>query len=147
MVTFVRASGTKSNPPNLVFSENDSDDESKEESQDPSSTGVTTNESKDTIPESKQEIEEKEPEPEIDHDSLVNYIFMAALKTKIKDKELPILFSNIWSNYMLPCRPNDVQVDIKKSKYKKVTKRILWDFNKIVVGFNERNGGERNYQN
>jgi hypothetical protein len=105
-----RQSGTKSNPPNLILQ----DEEEETPPQDTPQEDTPQNTPENVVPENKQE------EPEIDHDALVNYIFLAAIKTKIKDKDLPILFNNFWSNYMLPCRPDQYLVDIKKTKYKKV---------------------------
>ena len=64
--------------------------------------------------------EGKQEEPDIDHDSLLLSIFMEAIKTKVKDRDLPLLVSQFYSSIMLPCRPPGTTLDIKKTQYKKV---------------------------
>lgn len=55
-------------------------------------------------------------------DDLIEYCFMTALR-KIKEKELPILISSFFSKFVIPANPcSDINVDVKKSKWKKVSK-------------------------
>lgn len=54
----------------------------------------------------------------------MDYCFFKAIKYHLKDKDLPILASAFYSNYMLPARPKDTLLDIKKSRYKKVVNSI-----------------------
>src|SRR5690348_13893982 len=56
----------------------------------------------------------------MDQDSLLEYSFFAAIK-RVKDKDLPILLSTFYSGNILPNRPATTTVDIKKTKYKKVS--------------------------
>jgi len=57
-------------------------------------------------------------------DTILITCFMSAIKTKVKDKDLPILVSTFYSSHMLACKPSDVTVDIKKSSYKKLSKLL-----------------------
>src|SRR3546814_12349632 len=49
-------------------------------------------------------------------DELVEYCFMKAIKYQIKDKELPILASTFYSNFMLPGRPSGEVLDIRSEE-------------------------------
>ncbi|XP_062219334.1 uncharacterized protein LOC133919095 [Phragmites australis] len=55
-------------------------------------------------------------------DSLLDKCLLQALYTSIKEKDLPMLGSTLWSNHILPCRPPGVTLDIKKSSHKKLSK-------------------------
>uniref|UniRef100_A0A0D9VH44 SUI1 domain-containing protein n=1 Tax=Leersia perrieri TaxID=77586 RepID=A0A0D9VH44_9ORYZ len=55
-------------------------------------------------------------------DSLLDKCLLQALYTSVKDKDLPIPGSTLWSNHILPCRPPGVTLDIKKSSHKKLSK-------------------------
>ncbi|KAI9099645.1 hypothetical protein K1719_024650 [Acacia pycnantha] len=57
-----------------------------------------------------------------DTDSLLDKCLLQALHTTVKDKDLPMPGSTLWSNHVLPCRPSGVTLDIKKSSHKKVSK-------------------------
>ncbi|CAL0303466.1 unnamed protein product [Lupinus luteus] len=57
-----------------------------------------------------------------DIDLLLDKCLLQALHTTVKDKELPIPGSTLWSNHVLPCRPPGTTLDIKKSSYKKLSK-------------------------
>ncbi|KAL6899763.1 hypothetical protein ACP4OV_006421 [Aristida adscensionis] len=79
------------------------------------------------LPEAKtteQPTEEKEHQnlttEEID--SLLDKCLLQALHTTIKEKDLPLPGSTLWSNHVLPCRPPGVTLDIKKSSHKKLSK-------------------------
>ncbi|CAN6251926.1 unnamed protein product [Urochloa humidicola] len=55
-------------------------------------------------------------------DSLLDKCLLQALYTSIKEKDLPMPGSTLWSNHILPCRPPGVTLDIKKSSHKKLSK-------------------------
>ncbi|MED6217773.1 hypothetical protein PIB30_020744 [Stylosanthes scabra] len=55
-------------------------------------------------------------------DLLLDKCLLQALHTTVKDKDLPLPGSTLWSNHVLPCRPSGVTLDIKKSSYKKLSK-------------------------
>ncbi|GJM85267.1 hypothetical protein PR202_ga01702 [Eleusine coracana subsp. coracana] len=55
-------------------------------------------------------------------DSLLDKCLLQALYTTIKEKDLPLPGSTLWSNHILPCRPPGVTLDIKKSSHKKLSK-------------------------
>lgn len=57
-----------------------------------------------------------------DIDSLLDKCLLQALHTTVKDKDLPMPGSTLWSNHVLPCRPSGVILDIKKSSHKKLSK-------------------------
>ncbi|CAN0876336.1 Eukaryotic translation initiation factor 2D [Linum grandiflorum] len=55
-------------------------------------------------------------------DSLLDKCLLQALHTTVKDKDLPMPGSTLWSNHVLPCRPSAITLDIKKSTHKKLSK-------------------------
>lgn len=57
-----------------------------------------------------------------DVDMLLDKYLLQALHTTVKDKDLPMPGSTLWSNHVLPCRPSGVTLDIKKSSFKKLSK-------------------------
>ncbi|GAU26594.1 hypothetical protein TSUD_267090 [Trifolium subterraneum] len=57
-----------------------------------------------------------------DIDLLLDKCLLQALHTTLKDKDLPIPGSTLWSNHVLPCRPSGITLDIKKSSHKKLSK-------------------------
>ncbi|XP_074280171.1 uncharacterized protein LOC141605350 [Silene latifolia] len=66
-----------------------------------------------------------------DVDALLDRCLLQALHTTVKDKDLPMPGSTLWSNHVLPCRPSGVTLDIKKSSFKKLSK---WLQSKASVG-------------
>nr|CAD1825289.1 unnamed protein product [Ananas comosus var. bracteatus] len=57
-----------------------------------------------------------------DVDALLDKCLLQALHTTVKDKDLPMPGSTLWSNNILPCRPPGTTLDIKKSSHKKLSK-------------------------
>ncbi|GAQ79177.1 eukaryotic translation initiation factor SUI1 family protein [Klebsormidium nitens] len=55
-------------------------------------------------------------------DRLLDECLLQALYTTVKDKDLPMPAGNLWSHHVLPARPPDAHVDIKKSTHKKLSK-------------------------
>ncbi|XP_078428509.1 eukaryotic translation initiation factor SUI1 family protein isoform X2 [Wolffia australiana] len=55
-------------------------------------------------------------------DALLDKCLLQALHTSVKDKDLPMPGSTLWSGHVLPCRPSGMTLDIKKSSYKKLSK-------------------------
>ncbi|KAK9110846.1 hypothetical protein Sjap_018906 [Stephania japonica] len=55
-------------------------------------------------------------------DSLLDKCLLQALHTTVKDKDLPLPGSTLWSSHVLPCRPSGITLDIKKSSHKKLSK-------------------------
>lgn len=55
-------------------------------------------------------------------DALLDKCLLQALHMTIKEKDLPIPGSILWSNHVLPCRPPGITLDIKKSSHKKLSK-------------------------
>ncbi|GAB4861180.1 hypothetical protein Ancab_036337 [Ancistrocladus abbreviatus] len=67
-------------------------------------------------------VEDQHPLSANDVDALLDKCLLQALHTTVKDKDLPIPGSTLWSNHVLPCRPSGVTLDIKKSSFKKLSK-------------------------
>ncbi|EHA8589753.1 eukaryotic translation initiation factor 2D [Cocos nucifera] len=67
---------------------------------------------------------EKEPQTlsSEEVDILLDTCLLQALHTSVKDKDLPMPGSILWSNHILPCRPPGINLDIKKSSHKKLSK-------------------------
>ncbi|XVF63448.1 hypothetical protein PTKIN_Ptkin09bG0087700 [Pterospermum kingtungense] len=57
-----------------------------------------------------------------DVDSHLDKCLLQALQTTVKDKDLPMPGSTLWSNHVLACRPSGITLDIKKSSHKKLSK-------------------------
>ncbi|KAK3031467.1 hypothetical protein RJ639_036527 [Escallonia herrerae] len=55
-------------------------------------------------------------------DALLHKCLLQALHTTVKDKDLPLPGSTLWSGHVLPCRPSGIILDIKKSSHKKLSK-------------------------
>ncbi|XP_043508917.1 eukaryotic translation initiation factor 2D [Frieseomelitta varia] len=68
-----------------------------------------------------QATEEAAVDPIKEMDSLLEYCFLKACKTSIKSSDLPILTSNFFKNHLIAACPSDKNVDIKKSRYKKLS--------------------------
>ncbi|KAL8225868.1 hypothetical protein R6Q57_018425 [Mikania cordata] len=54
-----------------------------------------------------------------DVDALLDKCLLQAFYTTVKEKDLPIAGSTLWSNHVLPSRPPGTMLDIKKSSHKK----------------------------
>lgn len=59
-------------------------------------------------------------DPVQEMDRLLEYCFLKACKM-IKSSELPMLSSNFFKNHLLPACPPGKNVDVKKSRYKKLS--------------------------
>eukprot|EP01018_Ginkgo_biloba_P024480 Gb_22708 [translate_table: standard] len=55
-------------------------------------------------------------------DAILDKCLLQALHTTVKDKDLPMPGSTLWSNHILACRPPGSTLDIKKSSHKKLSK-------------------------
>ncbi|KAL3641511.1 hypothetical protein CASFOL_016479 [Castilleja foliolosa] len=66
-----------------------------------------------------------------DVDLLLDKCLLQALHMTVKDKDLPMPGSVLWSGHVLPCRPSGVTLDIKKSSHKKLSK---WLQSKSTTG-------------
>ncbi|CAK9799842.1 Eukaryotic translation initiation factor 2D [Anthophora plagiata] len=68
-------------------------------------------------------IEQQEvvSDPVKEMDNLLEYCFFKACKKSVKATDLPILTSNFFKNHLLAVCPADRNVDIKKSRYKKLS--------------------------
>ncbi|CAH9115953.1 unnamed protein product [Cuscuta epithymum] len=64
-------------------------------------------------------------------DTLLDKCLLHALHATVKEKDLPMPGSTLWSSHVLPCRPTGISLDIKKSSYKKLSK---WLQAKASVG-------------
>ncbi|KAI5057282.1 hypothetical protein GOP47_0027297 [Adiantum capillus-veneris] len=55
-------------------------------------------------------------------DRLLDTCLLQALHTTVKEKDLPMPSSTLWSNHILSCRPPGTTLDLKKSSHKKLSK-------------------------
>lgn len=60
--------------------------------------------------------------PAASMEELIDACFMRALRERLADVDLPLDCSKFYSGCMLPCRPAGVELDIKRSSYKKLSK-------------------------
>ncbi|KAG4135995.1 hypothetical protein ERO13_D08G250900v2 [Gossypium hirsutum] len=96
--------------------QNDSENAAKEITTDASDLKSTAN-----VDAAKLDIELSSLSIE-DVDSHLDRCLLQALHTTVKDKDLPMPGSTLWSNHVLPCRPSGITLDIKKSSHKKLSK-------------------------
>ncbi|XP_032686293.1 eukaryotic translation initiation factor 2D [Odontomachus brunneus] len=72
-----------------------------------------------------QDPDATEPEVALDPvqemDRLLEYCFLKACKTSIKSNDLPMLSSSFFKNHLLAACPPSKNVDVKKSRYKKLS--------------------------
>lgn len=70
-------------------------------------------------------VEPVEPELPVDPieemDKLLEYCFLKACKTTIKSSDLPMLSSNFFKNHLISACPPGKSIDVKKSRYKKLS--------------------------
>lgn len=85
--------------------ENDQPDGDPDRKEDPSSSGQVAS---DIVVE--------------DMDTLLAAALMQSLHVTVKDKELPLNSTVLWSQHMIPNRPAGATLDVKKSKHKKLSK-------------------------
>lgn len=76
----------------------------------------------DTVEAAPSNVEDQHSLSAEDVDTLLDKCFLQALHTTVKDKDLPMAGSTLWSNHILPCRPSGITLDIKKSSHKKLSK-------------------------
>jgi translation initiation factor 2D len=55
-------------------------------------------------------------------DALIDSCLLQALRTRVRDADLPSPASTLWAAHVLPARPAGAHVDIKRSSYKKVAR-------------------------
>ncbi|RAL54256.1 hypothetical protein DM860_001384 [Cuscuta australis] len=67
-----------------------------------------------------------------DIDALLDKCLLHALHATVKEKDLPMPGSTLWSSHVLPSRPSGISLDIKKSSYKKLSK---WLQAKASIGW------------
>ncbi|XP_034172121.1 eukaryotic translation initiation factor 2D isoform X2 [Osmia lignaria lignaria] len=60
-------------------------------------------------------------DPVKEMDNLLEYCFLKACKTSVKSTDLPMLTSNFFKNHLIAVCPSNKNVDIKKSRYKKLS--------------------------
>lgn len=68
-----------------------------------------------------EEVEEEELDPVQDMDKLLEYCFLKACKTSLKQGDLPIITSTFFKNHVIGVCPPGKTVDVKKSSYKKLS--------------------------
>ncbi|EXC32473.1 Eukaryotic translation initiation factor 2D [Morus notabilis] len=88
-------------------------------------SGVADLKVTDTTTADEMVVEDQQPLSIEDVDMLLDKCLLQALHTTVKDKDLPMPGSTLWSNHVLPCRPSGVTLDIKKSSHKKLSKWLL----------------------
>ena len=60
-------------------------------------------------------------DPVTEMDNLLEYCFLKACKSSVKVTDLPMLVSNFSKNHLIAACPPDRNIDIKKSRYKKLS--------------------------
>jgi translation initiation factor 2D len=58
----------------------------------------------------------------VDMDALLDTCLLQALRTRVKDKDLPLACGALLTTHLLPSRPAGTHVDLKQSSYKKLSK-------------------------
>lgn len=57
-------------------------------------------------------------------DKALEHCFCKALAERVTDADLPIPCEKFYSQFLLPCRPQNASLDVKKSSYKKLPKLV-----------------------
>eukprot|EP01112_Ceratiomyxa_fruticulosa_P020694 TRINITY_DN7131_c0_g1_i1.p1 TRINITY_DN7131_c0_g1~~TRINITY_DN7131_c0_g1_i1.p1 ORF type:complete len:615 (-),score=137.22 TRINITY_DN7131_c0_g1_i1:87-1931(-) len=94
-------------------------------------TTTTTTETTD-INNNNSESSSSTPPGDKSMDELLLASFLQAIRTKLKDKKLPILINVFYATMMIPCRPVGTELEIKKSSYKKLS--VFLYAMKVLVG-------------
>jgi translation initiation factor 2D len=58
----------------------------------------------------------------VDMDQLLEASLLQALLKSVKDADLPLSSTTLWSQHIKPCRPVKTELDVKKSSHKKMSK-------------------------
>ncbi|GAB1605799.1 eukaryotic translation initiation factor 2D-like isoform X1 [Argonauta hians] len=115
------AAGSKSEPPVISPEEQDPSEELHELNLEGGNSEEEEEESE--AGEGEEDEEEEEPVNTQDEmDSLLRHCFLCALKSKMKQKELPIMTITFFRNHMKAFCPEDKTLEVKKSSYKKLSK-------------------------
>ncbi|XP_078047697.1 eukaryotic translation initiation factor 2D isoform X2 [Augochlora pura] len=73
------------------------------------------------VSEEPAETSEAALDPVQEMDNLLEYCFLKACKRSVKANDLPMLVSNFFKNHLMAACPPDKNIDIKKSRYKKLS--------------------------
>ena len=63
--------------------------------------------------------------------------FLNAVHLKLWDNNLPIENANFWNNYIIPCQSHNIELDIKKSSYKKLGKLFQYLDKENLIKYRE----------
>ncbi|KAM7260116.1 hypothetical protein ACFE04_015857 [Oxalis oulophora] len=119
-ITSNEESGQSINSNDMISGNQDSDLKNVHEEE--VISGVDSLKLADNVTDEDQDPEEHTALSMEDLDMYLDRCLLQALHTTVKDKELPIPGSTLWSNHVLPCRPSAITLDIKKSSHKKLSK-------------------------
>lgn len=75
-------------------------------------------------------------------DALLDSCLFQALRTRIKDRDLPLPCGSLLPAHLLPCRPAGSHVDVKRSSYKKLTRFLQAKAAQGLVTLKEDKQGE-----
>lgn len=70
--------------------------------------------------EEEEEVEEEQESVEVVSERLLA-AFLNGLKKTLKDAQLPMLVSTFYSSVLLPSRPPGTSIDVKKTRYRKIS--------------------------
>lgn len=73
-------------------------------------------------------------QPQQSMEELLEMVLLQALHKSVKEGDLPLAGSVLWAKYMVPARPAEAVLDIKKSRFKKMSAFI-----KVVHGGEGKN--------
>jgi translation initiation factor 2D len=55
-------------------------------------------------------------------DEYIRESFLNCLKISVNDKQMPMDSSQFYSNHMLKCKRENIEIDLKNSTFKKISK-------------------------
>ncbi|GAA0172036.1 translation initiation factor [Lithospermum erythrorhizon] len=70
-------------------------------------------------------------------DALLDKCLLQALHSTVKEKDLPMPGSILWSRHILPSRPSGITLDIRKSSFKKLSKWLQAKSSAGLISFKE----------
>ena len=87
------------------------------------------------------DVDENNRTPEEIMDDIIETAFLQALRTTAKKAELPLLTSTFFRQHMVPASPNELQMELKKSSYKKLGKFLSKMNEEKIIVLNEQKKG------
>jgi len=118
-------------------SENEETKDQEAEEEEEEVKGEENEENTEAIAVDEDEEEEEDTMTVEERDHLLYESFLSCLKLSIKREDLPVEAGFFYASHIIPCRPVNIALDIKKSSYKKVGKFLQAMSKKGIINYHE----------